>query len=164
MDSLYKINNALLEAMTRAEIEAVENDGEIAESTGEELDRLEMDRDTKIENTALFIKNLSAEIEMIKIEEKNLKSRRAIVENKLSSVKEWLKFNLNGEKRTAGNYKISYRKSTVVEITDVDKIGVLFVDIKSVKTPNKARIKKTILSGIAVDGAVVIEKQNMEVK
>ena len=70
MASLYEINQQFLNAIGVAKVEAFENDGEIEETTADELDRLEMARDQKIENTALYIKNKVAEVAMIKAEEK----------------------------------------------------------------------------------------------
>ncbi len=122
MGSLYEINEAVEIALAKAELEAMENDGELTEATCEELDRLEMDREVKIENTALYIKNLKAESAMIRAEEKKLKERRQVVDNKLANISEWLKFNLHGEKRTAGNYKISYRNSKATAIENIDLV------------------------------------------
>jgi len=164
MSSLYDINSALLDAIAKAEIEATENDGIIEDATAEILDTLEMEREEKITNTALYIKNLDAEAVSIKAEEKKLKDRRTIVENKSQLIKEWLKFNLHGESRTAGNYKISYRKSKAVSIENQDLLPVKFLNTKVVSTPDKTAIKKAILGGAVVKGAIVIEKQNMEVK
>ena len=48
MSSLYEINNALLYALARAELQAIENDGIIEDATAEMLDALEMDREVKI--------------------------------------------------------------------------------------------------------------------
>jgi hypothetical protein len=164
MSSLYEINTKWMDAKIRADIEAEENDGVIEDALSEMLDTLEMDREEKIENTALYIKNRKAEIKMIKEEEDNLKKRRKIVESDLSRTVEWLKFNLHGEKRTAGNFKISYRNSKATEISDIDLVPIEYKTIKTTEMADKTAIKKAILSGVEVAGACVIEKQNMEVK
>jgi len=164
MSSLYEINSEIVIALANAELEAMENDGELAEATCEELDRLEMDRELKIENTALYIKNLKAESAMIKAEEKKLKERRQIVDNKLANISEWLKFNLHGEKRAAGNYKISYRNSKATSIENIELIPAEYIITKTTEMPDKTAIKKAILAGEEVSGAVVVEKSNMEVK
>ena len=164
MASLYEINNKLLDALARAELEAIENDGEIEEATCEELDRLEMDRAEKIENTALYIKNLSAEIAMIKAEEDNLKARRLTLQNRVDNIRDWLKFNLHGESMKTGAFAISYRKSTAVEIQDEGLITSDYLNVvKSVKV-DKVAIKKAIMAGKVVEGASVIEKQNLIIK
>ena len=164
MANLYEINEVLLYALARADVEAIEYDGEITEATAEELDRLEMNREDKIQNTALYIKNIAAEIAMIKAEEKNLKERRVSLEKTGERISEWLKSNLRGEKRASGNFKISYRKSQAVEVSNVDLLPARFVTKKMTVMPIKTDIKKAILSGEEINGAVVIEKSNMVVK
>ena len=83
MASLYDINNELLDALSRAELEAIENEGVIEDATAEMLDTLEMDRDVKIENTALYIKNLDSLSASIKVEEGKLKARREATETRV---------------------------------------------------------------------------------
>ncbi len=164
MANLYEINEKLLTALARAEEEAVENDGEIRETTGEELDSLEMEREEKIENTALFIKNMNAEIAMIKAEEKALKERRQAVENKAERVKEWLSFNLHGETRKSGKFSLSYRKSQAVKIDNESEIPTEYTTVKTQIMPLKADIKKAILKGEIVSGASIEERKNLVIK
>ena len=60
---------------------------EVDEETGEitnldELDALQMERDEKIENIALWVKNLTADAAAIKAEAQNLTKRQKAAENK----------------------------------------------------------------------------------
>ena len=164
MGSLYEINNAYSEALIRADIEANENDGCIDDATAEMLDILEMDREEKIDNTALYIKNLKSESAMIKAEVDKLNARKKAVDKNADRISEWLKFNLHGEKRTSGNYKISYRKSTAVEVLNLELLQDEYRTIKTTVAANKTAIKKAIKAGEEVTGALLIEKSNMEVK
>ena len=83
--------------------------------TGELMDyeafsELQMDRDSKIENMALWIKNLTAEAKAIKEEMDNLQKRRKTAENRAEGLKRYLFEALDGEKFQTARCSISYRK------------------------------------------------------
>ena len=80
MSSLWEID-ARLQAL---EDYGVDEDGCIIETEEEfnkAFDAIQMDLQTKIENTILFAKSLDAEAEAIKAEEKKLAERRKAKEN-----------------------------------------------------------------------------------
>jgi len=164
MASLYEINADMQDAIMRATLNAEANDGVIDDSIVEELEQLELDREIKIDNTCLYIKNLESEIGSISVEEKKLKARRLSAEKILKNVKSWLKFNLNGETRTTGAYKLSYRKSVSTKVIDADKIPQKFLKVKTTFTPSLNDIKKAIQSGEDVDGVELIENVNLNIK
>ena len=164
MASLYEINADIINAMERAELEAMENEGFIEDATIDALEHLEMEREEKIDNTVLFLKNLDAESKSIKAEEANLKNRRVSVENKSKRLKEWLQFNLNGETRSTGAYKLSYRKSVAVKIKDELLIPSDYTtEVVSLKV-DKMAIKKAIKAGEVVTGAELTENINLNIK
>lgn len=78
--SLYEINSQIEQAWGAA----VDPDtGEIInEDALQELDGLTMQREEKLENLALFYKNLSAEAEALKAEKMRLAARQAAAEKK----------------------------------------------------------------------------------
>ena len=83
MRPLYEINadlDALLDSI----------DPETGEIDGDALTALTMERQEKLEGLALKLKNLAAEAEMIKAEEKNLADRRKTVERNRDSLKAYL--------------------------------------------------------------------------
>lgn len=96
---------------------AIENwEPKINEETGEvlnfsDLDDLNMARDAKIENIALYIKNLASFAEDIREEEKTLADRRKVIENKISRLKAYLLASLAGDKFVTSKVSISYRNS-----------------------------------------------------
>ncbi len=130
---------------------------EIDEDTGEilnllELDQLEIARNEKIENIALYDKNLKAEIEAIDNEVKALLDRRKAKQNKADNLLEYLKTSLQGAKFETSKVSISYRKSKSVEFEDEEKflqyakendLEILYKETVSVK-PNKKEIKDFI--------------------
>ena len=99
----------------------------VDEETGEilnvmQLDELIMAREEKAENVALFVKNLRAEAEAIKAEEKALASRRKQTERKAESLAEYLQYCLEGEKLKTPLVSVSYRRTPAVEIEDEHRL------------------------------------------
>lgn len=83
--SLYEINSQIEQAWGAA----VDPDtGEIInEEALQALDGLTMQREEKLENLALFYKNLSAEAEALKAEKMRLAARQAAAEKKAEGIK-----------------------------------------------------------------------------
>lgn len=108
------------------EIERVLND--VDPETGEVLfdpeliEALQMERDEKVENLALAVKNLRAEVEAFKNEEKALAERRKVAENQAERAKKYLEYVLGGEKFKTTRVSVSYTTSKSVE-TDKDFVA-----------------------------------------
>ena len=107
MSSLYEINEQLLN-LTDSET------GEITDWSA--FEALQLARDEKIENIALYHKNLLAEAAALKAEEKSFSDRRKRAENKAESLKNYLATSLNGSKFNTTRVAINWRKSTSVEV------------------------------------------------
>lgn len=153
MASLYEINKEILECVDT-------ESGEIIDE--EKLENLELEKNDKLENIALWIKNLKAEAEMIKAEKKNLDARIKSCENKADRLTELLKKELGGDKFKTAKVDISYRKSERVEITDLSVIPVEFLTVTT--SADKTEIKKLLKSGVEVKGAELVENNNMQIK
>lgn len=82
----------------------------------ERLNDLQMQKDEKIENIALFIKNLKAEEKALKEEKMNFQKRQQAVANKIASLQDYLRNALNGEKFKTTKVSISTRKTKSVEV------------------------------------------------
>lgn len=100
--NLYQIDSALAECVDA-------ETGEILDV--EKLLELNMEREQKIENIALWIKNDVSEAKAIREEEKSLAARRQALERAAESKKKYLDSVLNGEKFSTPRCSISYRKS-----------------------------------------------------
>lgn len=142
-------------------------DFEIDPDTGEitnmaDLDQIELERNAKVENIALWTKNLKAEAEALKGERDNFDRRYRAAMKKRDSLLAYLQDALAGEKFNTKKVNITYRKSKSTVIDDItalpDKYTAL--DIKA----NKTEIKKAIEAGEIVPGAHVEEKSNMRVE
>lgn len=100
----------------------IENfDFEIDEETGEilnldELDDLKLTRDEKIENIALYIKNLNADEKALDDEIKALQARKKEKQSKAYNLSCYLKTTLGSRNFETARCKLSWRKSKKVII------------------------------------------------
>lgn len=178
--SLYEINEQL----------RILEEWQINPETGELLseaefnklfDRIQMDLNSKIENTICFAKSLEAEAEAIKAEEKKLADRRKAKENLSERLKKrindyitWQFTDEEGNVDTVGLNKfrfdspkcyISYRKSEKVNVLDAEKLPSEFVTVKTETKPNLTEIKKAIKNGADFSGiAELTSNLNMQIK
>jgi hypothetical protein len=150
----------------------------IDEETGEILnekliEKLQAERDKKIENIALYIKNITAVTEAIKAERDKLFERQKRGENKVKNLKEFLSVQLDGWKFITPLIEITFRKSEAVEFTGAISDEYLKQDILNIDgnyykkcTPefDKTFIKTVIKSGQIVDGAVLVKRNNIQIK
>ena len=119
-------------------------------STGEvidiqALDTLKMERDTKIRNIACWIRNLDAEEKALAEQEKIFANRKKAAHNKKEQLKSYLAASLAGEKWKNNEVQITWKKSYPVEVTEI-------------------LIGKDLKAGIKLDGAMIVEKNNINVR
>ena len=160
--TLYDIDKRIEEAMERAvdmETGEIINDEAMAE-----LEQLDMDRNTKIENTAKFYKNLVSDVKELKEEAKKLTERAQAAQRKADSLKNYLSFSLNGQAFKQGTVAISYRKSTSVQIDNIKELPAEYLRHKEPE-PDKTAIKLALQADPeSVPGASLIETQNIQIK
>lgn len=158
MATLYEIDNLL----KNFEFEIDEETGEILNY--DDLENIEMERNSKIENIALWIKNLKSDAEAYKNEKMAFAKRQQFAENKVESLKNYLEFILGGEKFKTERVELSYRKSETVEI-DPNILETLPAEYKRVKVePDKTALKKALKDGEAFKGVHLVEKSNLQIK
>lgn len=151
--------------MTLYEIEiaianCIDEDGEIVDV--EKLEALQMERESKLENVALWIKNLNAEADALKAEKNALYARQKSAENKAERLKEYLANALNGDKLKTTRVAVSFRKSTAVEVDPLAELPEQFTKIRV--EPDKTELKKALASGELVEGAKLVERVNLVIK
>ena len=156
---LYEIDNAIPYCI---DLET----GEVIDT--ERLDALQIERDTKIENVACWIKDLRAENEAIKSEKQKLDSRRKVNDNKIESLMGWLNYALNGTKFKTGKCAISFRTSESVEVTE-EGLEALMKEHDELLTykspePNKKAIKDAIKDGLSVVGVQLVQNVSTIIK
>ena len=157
--TIYEIDQAIMECV---DLET----GEIIDT--EQLDKLQMERDTKLEGVACWIKDLKAEAEALKNEKQALAERQKVAENKAESLKKWLAYALQGEKFKTPKCAISFRKSEAVEVTD-EGLNNLMKEHDELLTykapePNKTAIKQAIKDGLSVAGVQLVQNISTIIK
>lgn len=160
---IYEIDKAIEELIANA----------VDPETGElildndALDQLQMERDQKIENLALYVKELTATAKAMRDEEKNLAERRQTVERKAERLKQYLIYCIDGQKFTTARVACSFRRSEAVEI------GPEFVnwamdnaaDLLRLKPEaDKQKIRELLKNGLTVPYTGIIEKSSVTIK
>lgn len=151
---LYEIDEAILSCIDT-------ETGEILDA--EKLNALQIEREKKLENVALWIKNLTSDAEALKAEKQAFAERQKAAENKAESLKKWLTEALAGEKFKTTKVAVSFRKTKSVQVEDIWKLDDSFVKYAE-PTPDKAAIKKAIEAGQEVAGATLVENVSISVK
>ena len=159
---LYEIDLAM-EALVDPET------GEVADF--EAFEALAMERETKIDNLALWIKDLEAEQAALDAEARKLTERRDTARRKRDRLKDYLQRILQGEKRKTSRYVVSYRHTKAVELTDEAAACSWLADhgytdgYINVKTSvSKTAVKALLEKGDQITGAELVERESMTVK
>lgn len=130
----------------------------------EKLEALELEKEQKFENVALWIKNMEAENAAINAEIDTLNSRVNRNKKKIESLKNWLVYALDGEKFSTAKCEIRWRRSESVYIPDETKIAKKYFKKETTYKLDKQGIKELLKSGVKVKGAELVQKQNPQIK
>ena len=180
MANLFEIEQSMMNLL---EYGVDDSTGEIIE-TEEDFNNLynsiQLDLQTKIDNSNCLCKLIDGELEVIDKEIKRLQTEKKSRENK----KEWIKRNvdnfirrqftdengnldsegLNKYKLELPHSKISYRKSESVEVNDVSLLPKEYRKEKIEVSADKKKKKKVLKSGKEINGAKLVTNINMQVK
>lgn len=151
---LYEIDQAILNCI---DLET----GEIIDT--EQLDKLTMEREAKLENVACWIKELKAEAEALKAEKMAFAERQKVAENKMESLKKYLAYALDGQAFKTVRASVTFRKSQAVEIADIYKLDENYLKYKEPEA-DKTAIKEAIKQGKTVTGATLVENTSVIIK
>lgn len=167
MASLYEID-ASIQRFIDSLFDSADENGVVDDSIDMTiLDDLKEQRQTKMENIALYIKNLASEASAIKEEEKSLSERRKRLERKCERLKGILVRSMmeNGEKElSSARYCAKIRDSKATEIFDESIIPSDYLVEKTTYAPDKTAIKKAIEEGQEVAGARIIINHNLKIE
>jgi hypothetical protein len=133
---------------------AAANDGDITTfPLNDELERLEGEREEKLLNLAVWVKDLKGQAEAWSKEIKRLQAGQKALINKSERIKEFIDYNLQkGEKLSDVRASLSYRKSTQVVLdVPVEDLPPEFVktSVAADKTALKEYLKTNEGSAIA---------------
>lgn len=159
MPSLYELKNDYLRLLELEE----EVDSEAFQDA---LDNLTDEINTKAESIAAVLKQMEADVKMLKDEEVRLKNRRTAIENNYKRLKEYLKNELevmNIDKVKTPKFTITVRNNPVkVVIKDDDLIPV---DYKVPKySIDKKVLKEALLNGEEIKGAELIQEKGVQIR
>ena len=156
---LYEIDEAILNCIDTETGEIIDAD---------QLDKLQMERDAKLENVACWIKDLKAEAEALKAEKQALSERQRVAENKAESLKKYLAYALDGKKFSTAKCAVSFRSTESVEVTD-EGLNNLMKEHDELLTykapePNKTAIKQALKDGLSVEGVQLVQNVSTIIK
>lgn len=177
--NLFEIQDAMMNLLEYG----VDEDGVIIENEDEFINlynSIQIDLNTKLDNTNCLQKLIDGEIEVIDKEIKRLTAEKSARVRK----KEWLKNRVdyfvkrqftdeNGNidedgvhkyKLELPHSKISYRKSDSVEVADLTILPEEYIKTKIEKSPDKIAIKNAIKDGKEVKGAKIVTNYNIQIK
>jgi hypothetical protein len=162
MSNIYEIQKNYLDICNTI----IENGGEVTESDIESLVINKSELQQKAVAYIYVTKSLEADVSTIDEEIKRLQALKASRVKTIDKLKETVKQAMElyeiEEIKTA-TLKINFRKSESVEV-DPDIISDIWCNIKTVKTPDKAKIKEAIKIGTAIRGASLKINRNIQIK
>lgn len=161
MAALWEIDAQIEELMDKL---IDEETGEVNEEAMEELDKLNIDRKTKLENCGIMMKELTNEITALKDEINALKTRARVKTNKLESLSEYVKKSLNGEKFETSKVAYGYRRAQRVDIVNEDIVPDSWCRFETKRSVMKDVVKKALKNGEVVPGCTLTEVTHLMVK
>lgn len=154
MATLYEIDARIMECVN-------DETGEI--ENPEKLEALYIERSLKIENVALWVKNLESDAKAIKAEKAALDKRMKSAEKKAESLKKWLTDALCCLPFATPRVSISFKASTTTEVNEATLPQKWCVE-KVTYTPDKNAIKEALMTGEKIEGACLVAHQNIQIK
>lgn len=160
--NLYDIDRDILDCMDS-------ETGEIVDI--ERLEALYLSREKKLENIALYIKDLDAEAAAIKAEEQTLAERRKAKENRAKHLKGYLSDALGGQPMETSRVRLSFRSSMRTEISDpralldyLERNGLDSCIKYATPEISTSEVGKLLKSGEALPGAELVSRSNLQIK
>ena len=161
---LYEINDAI-EKLIADSIDT--ETGEI-NLDFDALDELRLERDAKIENMALFVKNKSADAKALDDEIKALTARKKAAQNAAERCMDYLAYVLNGQKFETTKVAVSFRHNKKVELAPdwIEWAKANRPDLLRQKEPeaDKVAIGKLLKNDEEIYGAWLADTYSMTLK
>ena len=143
-----------------------ENADEITEEMQEMADNLNVEIEEKCDNYAKMIRNLEADVEAYKNQEKIFNEKRKIAENKVK----WLKQNLQASMELQNRKKVKtdlfsfniQKNAPSLEIRDENNIDDSYYVIE--RKLNKRELLNDIKEGLIVDGVEIKQTESLRIR
>lgn len=161
----YEIVNGMIDTLdifleSEQNIEDKENYDYVMEFLKNELE-------TKSSNIIKYIRNILLDVEILSVEEKRLETLRKQKENKVKNLKKYLTnilLTLDKKKIETELGNLSLRKSTSVEINNLEKIPEDYIQRKIEMTPNKRMLSEALKQGKNIEGAILVENYSLNIR
>ncbi len=154
MANLYEIKKEILDCVDLDTGEIIDID---------KFDKLQIEHNEKIENVALWYKNLLSDAAAYKAEKDAFAEREKQAKTKADNLKKYLDSILGGSKFTTAKVNISYRKSRSLEYDGEAEVPEQYLKYAD-PTVDKTAITNEIKSGKTVTGFVLKENNNIQIK
>lgn len=151
--NLYQIDTQILECIDA-------ETGEIFDY--EKFEALSLEKDAKIENILLWIKNLKAQAAALQAEKLNFAQRQKVCENQIERLEKFITDYLGGNKWESAKVKASFRKSESLEISANAVIPDGYTKCKY--EPDKKGLTQAIKDGQTFDGITLQTNLNLQIK
>lgn len=147
--------------------EVDEETGELPESAFEELERLQIARETVIEDSGCEWLNLTAEARAIREEEIALADRRRALERRADRIKRYLEYATDGEPFSSARVAMRWRRGATVKL-DTERFWASnpAPELLRIRDPEPAldAIKTALKAGAEIPGAELVETKTMSIK
>lgn len=164
--TLYEIDRELMALMSETDPDT----GELLATT-EDWDRLNLEREAKLEGTACYIKDLRVRINGFKEEIRSLQKRQKVLEHQEAWLMENLKRSLAGANFETTRCTLKFKKNPeTVRVTDREACmrwaETWAPDAIRYAEPelSKADLKVILKNGVAVPGCELARETRLEVK
>lgn len=171
MTTLYEIQTQYRELMSEMEAILADPNPETLESDMDHLNRLmginAQDFQAKGDAYAAVVREKEARAESLRDEA----DRMVQLAKREEATAEYLKGRLFAAMQEQGiasadlpHFRLSLRKSQAVDVTDKDALPQGYLRIKTVTEPDKTALKVALKQGQAIPGAVLVDRQSLQIK
>lgn len=161
MQQLYQIADDYQEAFNK--LEELDFDQQTIEDS---LSLIKTDFDSKAINVGSFVKNLESNIKAMRDAESSIANRRKILQNKIDSIKEYLKTNMEkcGIKHIHSPYFDIKIKKNPESVKIEDAIIIPSIYKEEIIRIQKNLIKEDLKNGKIINGCSLVQNNRVEIK
>lgn len=165
MKSLFELTTEACALFDDLEAYAEENGGEVPADLDAAIEAVAAERTAKIEAVCAVYKEMTGRAEILAGESKRLAARAKAMSNQAEALKGYLAANLlAGEKVTVGTHRVTWRKSSTVELlpdVSVEDLPEAYQRVRLEFAKDEA--KRALANGEDLWFAQLVEKQNIQI-
>lgn len=149
-------------------IQSLIEEGADEEIFAEALANNQMDLADKLEGYAMVIKNIESDVEGLKAEEKRLKDRRVVMENRIKRMKENMQYSMvstNQRKVTGEKFSFTVQKNPPrLNIVDDKLIPKDFITVTTTEKIDNKAIIELLKNEQVVPGAEISQGESIRIR